>query len=129
MPTYTYRCPHHGDSDIVLSFAEHDRGVRWCGACIREGRSTPCDQVFFPPHIARSTLRHEAHYDHALGAVVTGQRDREEVAKRLEQQDGRKIAFMDPQDTKGLGVSDEGLNATRRQKRDTGQTEGTKHFV
>lgn len=129
MPTYTYRCPRHGDFDIQRSFAEFGRETIYCGTCLREGDTEECIHVLHAPSIIKSSLRHEATFDSSLGVVVTGQQDREEKAKRIGEKEGRNIVFVDPTDTKALGVSDEGLDATRRRKQDTGEAEGTKHFV
>ena len=125
MPVYVYQCQDCSEPPFerFFSFADYVRYVP-CGACGGDAYV-----VIQSPSIAKSTLRHEATFDHSLGSIVTGQKDREEIAKRLEQKDGRKIAFVDPHDTKGLGVNDDGLDATRRQKQNTGKVEGTKHFV
>ena len=123
MPTYTFRCEEHGDWEVFLPFAQFD-DPQACQVCA--GRLV---RVLATPHIIKSTLRHEAHFDHSLGGIVTDQKSREELAKRKGEAEGRSIVFADPSDTKALGVSDEGLDATRRRKQDTGQVEGTKHFV
>lgn len=122
MPTYDYRCSDCLDGEQFEQFRSFDEFARRIACPFCGGDAW---LVISPPRIQKSSLRHEATFDHSLGTVVTGQRDREEVAKRLEQKDGRKIAFVDPQDTKALGVNDDGLDATRRRKRDTGQAEGT----
>lgn len=123
MPTYTFRCEEHGDWDIFLPFADFDE-PQACEVC-----ATGLVRVLSSPRIIKGSLRSEAHYDHSLGGIVTDQHSREELAKRKGEAEGRSIVFADPDDHKALGVSDEGLDATRRQKRDTGKAEGTKHFV
>lgn len=123
MPTYTFRCEDHGDWDIFLPFAQFD-DPQACEVC-----ATRLVRVLATPQIIKSSLRHEAHFDHSLGGVVTDQHSREELAKRKGEAEGRSIVFADPTDHKALGVSDEGLDATRRQKRDTGEVEGTTKYL
>lgn len=99
MPTYTYRCPIHGDRDTFLPFSEHGP-QRWCGECIREGRSTKVVQVFTVPRIQKSTLQHEARFDHNLGGVVSSQQDRDELLKKRSEEAGKTLVWTDPGDMK-----------------------------
>lgn len=117
MPTYTFRCEAHGDKDVFLSFADFD-DPQACEVC-----ATRLVRVLSTPRIIKSSLRAEAHYDHSLGGVVTDQHSREELAKRKSEAEGRSIVFVDPSDSKALGVNDDGLDATRRQKVDSGEHE------
>lgn len=99
MPTYTYRCPTHGDRDIFLPFAEHGP-QRWCGECLREGRDTKVVQVIGLPRIAKSSLQHEARWDYELGGVVSSQQDREELLKKRSEEAGKNLVWTDPGDMK-----------------------------
>lgn len=123
MPTYTFRCEDHGDTDIFLALADFDE-PQACKVC-----ATGLVRVISTPQIIKSSLQHEARFDHSLGGIVTDQHSREELAKRKGEAEGRSIVFADPTDHKALGVSDEGLDATRRQKRDTGEVEGTTKYL
>lgn len=123
MPTYTFRCEEHGDWDIFLPFAQFDE-PQSCEVC-----ATGLVRVISTPRIIKSSLRTEAHFDHSLGGIVTDQHSREELAKRKGEAEGRSIVFADPTDTKALGVNEEGLDATRRQKRDTGEVTGTTKYL
>lgn len=126
MPTYEFRCAE-GDCGLgyetFYPLAEFRR-IEPCPYC--NGRA---ELVISTAHIQKSSLRHESYFDHSLGSVVSGQQDREEKAKALGDKEGRNIVFVDPQDTKALGVNDDGLDATRRRKQDTGQSVSTtKHL-
>lgn len=126
MPNYGYRCQdciEGYEIERFFPFAEYTRRID-CPSCGGDAYV-----VFSSPRIQKSSLQHEARYDHSLGAVVSGQKDREELAKKIGDKEGRTIVFADPQDTKALGVSDEGLHETRRRKHDTGeQLSTTKHL-
>lgn len=94
MPTYEFRCPADGSWERFYTFKEFRRTDN-CPQC---GRAAQL--IVSPPRIQKSTLQHEARFDHTLGGVVSSQQDREELLKRKSDETGRQLVFSDPQDTK-----------------------------
>lgn len=126
MPTYDFQCSEWDCGrryERFYSFADFHR-EEICPDC-----GSLAEVVISPPRIQGSSLRHEAFFDHSLGAVVSSQKEREELAKKIGEKEGRNIVFADPNDTNALGVNDDGLDATRRRKRDTGQETSTRKHL
>lgn len=126
MPNYQFRCvePDCGrDYETFFEFAAFHR-EEICPDC-----GALSELVICTPRILKSSLGHEAYFDHSLGAVVSTQQEREELAKKVGDKEGRNIVFADPTDTKALGVNDDGLDATRRRKQDTGQDTSTRKHL
>lgn len=127
MPTYLLRCLTCGaEIRHVCGFGEEKPtnhrvdldGGKPCG---------PLAQVFTPPAIVRST---PDHFNHSLGQYVRNDADARsklsEASDRMSERMGfdHRYEFVDGNETKELGVTDEGLDATRARERAEGKTEG-----
>lgn len=85
-------------------------------------------------HLGRDEVP-EAHFNHTTGTVVHSKNDFRDQLKRLSEKatlnTGMEHRYepVDLSDKKALGVTDEGLDATYRGRRDSGQDQPTKRII
>lgn len=127
MPTYLLRCLACGaEFRHVLGFDE-EKPVNHCVGPDRQTLCGPLSQVFTPPAIITST---PDHYNHSLGQYVRNDADARSKLSRASDEMSQRMGFdhsyefVDGNETKELGVTDEGLDATRARERAEGKTEG-----
>lgn len=111
MQQYEYRCPECRNT--ILSPHRADRSVAWCRKCTeyREHRRV------FGIYVARGMVEH---YNQSIGAYVTSERQFRDELKRGAELETLRTGIehnyepVDMSDTKSLGVTAEGLEATNR---------------
>lgn len=129
MPLYTYRCEHcHEEMHLEMSFAEHDALPRDSMAhtpCLEQGYMAYFKQVLsFAFH--RGTPEH---YNHSLDAYVSNDAQiRSELSRQSDEMSARmgfdhQYELVDPSDPASYGVTDEGMEATERVARNSGEIE------
>lgn len=132
MPVYEYICAKRSDvhppTFYQWSFAEHDafrNNVR-CPIC-----DGPATQVMGSPSFHRGL---EGHFNQSLGRYVSGRREYEDGLKAASERATLRTGVVhdykpiDLRDKERAGVTDEGLDSTRRVQVATGQTEVKKWY-
>ena len=128
MPYYEYQCVVHGNfltqqRDDTMPCTQVTSGVDplVCGL-VSKRRWSLAIQTGMPTH-----------YNQALGKEVSSQRQVKEGLKIASEEATERTGIdhdfqpVDLRDKEGLGVTEEGMEATNRVKRDLGQTEGKFH--
>lgn len=119
MPQYTYRCPAGHEFAMVMTFEERDQ----------MGATVSCPHHLALAQQVLSFSFHRGmpeHFNHSAGAYVTNShaldselsRQSDEMSERM----GFTVAYepIDGHDPAAHGVTDQGLDATRRQEVDSG---------
>lgn len=126
MPLYDFRCTQCGeDFELVQSIHETTSTTR-CPACQSLAR-----KVMSFPAIRRSM---GDHFNAALGRPVANERDYrdglKEAGEKASARAGREVSFspVDMRDKAAAGVTDEGLESTRRREVAQGKRQVVKHF-
>lgn len=120
MPTYEYACPEcqqHYDAHRAIS-ERND-----APACPRCGLAT--QRVIGQVNFARSTVQTETRMSDVTGKLVSSAKDLENQIKQMNDETGTHYVLADPGDPTVFGVTDEGMDATRRANTDSGKREGT----
>lgn len=130
MPTYEYRCvnDYHPPTVYQWSFADFDafRHNVECPIC-----GKPATQVISPPSFHRGI---DGHFNTSLGSYVSGRREYEDGLKRASESATLKTGIthdfrpVDLRDKDRLGVTDEGLDSTRRVEVSEGKREVKKWY-
>lgn len=126
MPIYEYICPkvdYHGTTVHQWTFAEYEvfrHNVR-CAVC-----DAKAVQVISAPSFHRGL---DGHYNSSLGQYVSGRRAYEDGLKRASESATLRTGIahdfkpVDLRDKERLGVTDEGLDETRRREVASGKRE------
>lgn len=90
----------------------------------------PCDVCFEGPlqRIASFTFTRplQEHFNHTVGAPISSNRQFDDELKKLSEKDSERHGVtqtyerVDPTDKAALGVTEEGMDATNKRKRDGG---------
>lgn len=120
MPTYTYRCPKCSlEGDAYREIAKRNDAPP-CPDC-EVGMERIIGQVNF----ARSTVQTETRPSDVTGKLVSSARELEQQIHQMNDEQGTHYVLADPGDPTVFGVTDEGMDATRRANTDSGKREGT----
>ena len=135
MPTYKFRCDECGVERIeVMSFKEH-----------AATRGNPGHWLLDPAAGCRGILKQvfdfqfhrgmPEHYNASLGARVSTPGQIQSALSRQSDEMSARMGFdhhyelVDPHDPQSAGVTEQGMEETRKRARDTGATTATKKIV
>lgn len=129
---YRYQCPECGSVQDDTQFAPLGEFGPDCLDCHAEGLILTRMQRVASFSYKRSMPEH---YNHTTNTVVKSENHyKSELSRLSDIQSERTGQYhnyqpVDPTDKAGLGVTDEGMDATRKRKRDAGETQPKQRII